>query len=57
MAIFLFYGSRKNSLFLETTFENNNYYENYYFIWSCFPIDDSLCPYCPSESMFIYIYI
>ena len=50
MYIFLFYGSSDNSLFLESSFENNNYYENYQFNWWCAPLDEESCPSCPSQS-------
>ena len=58
MYIFLFYGSRDNTLFLESSFENINYYENYQFNWWCAPLDGEKCPSCPSQSnsFFLFFY-
>ena len=52
-SVFLFYGSTSNSLSLESSFKNNNFYESYEFVWSCLPMDER-CPYCPSESRFFF---
>ena len=55
MYIFLFYGSADDTLLLESSFENDNFYENFEFMWSCLPLDTESCPYCPSEGLYIYI--
>ena len=55
VSIFLFYGSGDNSLLLESTFENDNFYDDYEFIWSCLPLEES-CPYCPSEGFFFLFF-
>ena len=53
MSIFLFYGSAENALLLESSYENDNFYDGYEFIWSCLPFDSDSCPYCPSEGFFL----
>ena len=57
MSIFLFYGSRDNTLFLESTFENSNFYDDLNFIWWCRPLDSDSCPSCPSESESLLFYL
>ena len=57
MYIFMFYGSGDNSLLLEASFENDNFYDDYEFTWSCLPVDEGSCPYCPSEGFFFLFFL
>ena len=53
VSAYLFYGSQDSTIYLEASSENNNYYEESTYIWSCVPVDPDSCPYCPSEGCFI----